>query len=478
MAHYALLWDDPNTYDPDQVAASQGRPVTYGWWGTSPRRRPGSGDIAWIVVVDADGYPMIAARANVECDEHGEVWVSLGDMLVRDRMVPAHWLRQEHYDEIEPDRVTAWSLSEEAGRALEDLWQRERTGQRLRQRMTWYLENSSATSFASLRALKPTEIPVLGSWGGRHEVSYAWLYTRDNSRLGMIVAVFSNYSNHDILCVVGEPSTLTCGVLPHTGPTLQLNGRELYEYDGFGTVHVTHHGLVTVRSRVSRSDLLSSIRTAAPREADHLELRSLAAWPFHLGNTADPGAFLDRLFEYGYCVEQAKRQLRGDHLLPGPAFGAGDKPRLSSPVAGQGRDPDDAVRRLVENYAMAVAWAELTRMGFSVEDVSHQRGTLDMLCTSRAKPTMTLRVEVKGTRGDGSTVLLTAGEVMRARAEPGSTALFVVSQIQITPSGEPMGGKWRLYRPWQLDRCELYPTQYRCHIEHLPPEEYGEVRPR
>ncbi|MCY0989509.1 hypothetical protein OV203_20380 [Nannocystis sp. ILAH1] len=477
MTHYALLWDDPASYDRDRTAAELGRPVTYGWWGASPSTRPGTGDVAWIVVDDADGYPRIGARAGVCRDEHGEVWLSLDDMLPRQRMVGAHWLAQEHYDELASGGETARQLSDRAGRALENLWHSERIGQRLRERLTWHLKHSHMTPSAKLRALKPAEVPVLGSWGGRHEVeaSSAWLYTRNNGRLGMLVAVYSNFSNHDTLCVVGEPDTLTSGALPRTGPTLQLNGHELYEQDALGIVHVAHHGLVTVRSRVSRSDLLASIRTTAPIEADRLQLRSLDAWPFPIGSTADLVAFLDRLFEYGYCIEQAKRRLRKDPLLLGPAVDPRDPPP-PPPAPGQGHEPDDHVRQIVEDHAMTVAYAELTRMGFAVENVSRQRGTLDLLCRSRTRPTMTLRVEVKGTRGDGSAVLLTAGEVARARAEPDTTALFVVSQIQVAPDGKPFGGTWRLYRPWQIERCELYPTQYRCHLEHLLPDEHGEVQ--
>lgn len=476
MTHYALPWDDPESYDQVWTAASQGQPITYGWWGTSQRTRPSPGDVAWIVLPVADRAPGIAARTTIQWDENGEIWVKLDDMLPRERMIGAHWLRQEHREEVNPGRRPAWRLSDAAGRDLEDLWRHERIGQRLRDRLTWYLQHEHATPSASLRAMKLTEIPVLGSLGGRHEVPSAWLYTRANGRLGMLVAVFANYSNHDILCVVGEPATLTCGKLPHTGPTLQLNGRELYEQDTSGVVRIAHHGLITVCTRISRGDLLAAIRSTAPIEADRLELRSLAAWPFALGNTEAPDAFLDRLFEYGYCIEQAKRRLRGHPLLPGPAVDPGDLPP-PPPTPAQGLEPDDGLRRLVEEHAMAVAQAELTRMDFVVENVSRQRGTLDLLCTSRTKPTTTLRVEVKGTRGDGSAVLVTAGEVARACAEPEATALFVVSQIQLTPGREPIGGVWRLYRPWQLERCELYPTQYRCHLERCTPEEHGEVSP-
>lgn len=477
LTHYALIWDDLESYDQDWAAASQGRPVTYGWWGTSQRTRPSPGDVAWIILPFADRPPGIGARTTIQWDENGEIWVKLDDMLPRERTVGAHCLRKEHCEEVNPGRRTAWRLSDTAGRDLEDLWRREGIGRRLRDCLTWYLQHEHATPSASLRAMKPTEIPVLGSLGGRHEVASAWLYTRAHGRLGMLVAVFANYSNHDILCVVGEPTNLTCGNLPHTGPTLQLNGRELYEQDTSGVVHIAHHGLITVCTRVSREDLFAAIRATAPTEADRLELRSLAAWPFALGNTEAPDLFLDRLFEYGYCIEQAKRRLRGDPLLPGPAVDPGDLPP-PPPTPGQGREPDDGLRRLVEEHAMAVAHAELTRMGFVVEDVSRQRGTLDLLCTSQTRPMTTLRVEVKGTRGDGSAVLVTASEVARACAEPEATALFVVSQIQLTPGREPIGGVWRLYHPWLLERCELYPTQYRCHLERCTPEEHGDVPPR
>lgn len=169
LTHYALIWDDLESYDQDWAAASQGRPVMYGWWGTSQRTRPSPGDVAWIILPFPDRAPGIGARATIQWDENGEIWVKLDDMLPRERTVGGHWLRKEHCEEVNPGRRTAWRLSDTAGRDLEDLWRREGIGQRLRDCLTWYLQNEHATPSASLRAMKPTEIPVLGSLGGRHE---------------------------------------------------------------------------------------------------------------------------------------------------------------------------------------------------------------------------------------------------------------------------------------------------------------------
>ena len=85
----------------------------------------------------------------------------------------------------------------------------------------------------------------------------------------------------------------------------------------------------------------------------------------------------------------------------------------------------DARGRRRARHQLARAWYESE--GFVVEDTS---GTCpyDLRCT---KGDAEVRVEVKGTRGDGSTVEVTIGEVVNARGNGWRTDLFIVSRIEI-----------------------------------------------
>jgi Protein NO VEIN, C-terminal len=134
---------------------------------------------------------------------------------------------------------------------------------------------------------------------------------------------------------------------------------------------------------------------------------------------------------------------------------------------GQGRRRDPRERRAIELHGMALATERLVADGWSVEDVSLYR-SFDLLCT---KDGQELHVEVKGTTGDGSSVLLTPGEVVHARVEHPNVALVVVSEILLTTNpetGEPVtdGGSLEVVLPWEIDaQGELRATgfDYRRH---------------
>jgi hypothetical protein len=133
---------------------------------------------------------------------------------------------------------------------------------------------------------------------------------------------------------------------------------------------------------------------------------------------------------------------------------AGKRPR------GQGFRADAAARRAVEMHAMAVATELLEADSWDVVDVSATH-SYDLECTRNGE---TLHVEVKGTTGDGSSVLLTPGEVRHARDH--GAALVVVSQIVLESdpeSGERLasGGEPEVLNPWDVDADgELIPTGY------------------
>ena len=78
------------------------------------------------------------------------------------------------------------------------------------------------------------------------------------------------------------------------------------------------------------------------------------------------------------------------------------------------------------------------------------------------------RVEVKGTTGDGESIILTAAEVENARSWP-RVALFVVTEIQLEPREDGwigLGGRARIIEPWRIDEGDLSPTVFRY---RLPP---------
>ena len=73
-------------------------------------------------------------------------------------------------------------------------------------------------------------------------------------------------------------------------------------------------------------------------------------------------------------------------------------------------------------------------------------------------------MEVKGTTGDGATVLLTPNQVAHARRQHPHVALFVVAGIQVAAAadGSPRatGGTAHVYEPWQVDDGALVPVGY------------------
>jgi Domain of unknown function (DUF3883) len=133
---------------------------------------------------------------------------------------------------------------------------------------------------------------------------------------------------------------------------------------------------------------------------------------------------------------------------------AGKKPR------GQGRRLDAAERQAIELRAMAVTRLHFETEGWDIEDVSSSR-SYDFHGVRGADQ---LRIEVKGTTGDGTLVLLTPGEVRHARENAPEMVLSVVAGIELQRwAGElsAVGGELELVTPWDIDaHGELRPTGF------------------
>lgn len=175
-------------------------------------------------------------------------------------------------------------------------------------------------------------------------------------------------------------------------------------------------------------------------DAGQLPLQALAAASTE---AVAPGAITDVPPEIADTVEETRKA-------------AGKR------TTGQGRRQSSAERRAIELHAVARATAELERDGWGVEDVSLYR-PYDLHCTRRGT---VRRVEVKGTTGDGSAVLLTPGEVRHAREHHPDVCLMIVSGVQLgvdPTSGEVVasGGRLEVVDPWEIDvDGDLLPTGY------------------
>jgi hypothetical protein len=142
---------------------------------------------------------------------------------------------------------------------------------------------------------------------------------------------------------------------------------------------------------------------------------------------------------------------------------------LANPLhrrGGQGRGLSAEERKAVELHAMAMAKSHYRQSWPVVEDVSNRK-PYDLECRSGGR---FLHVEVKGTTGGASSVLVTANEVDHAREHAGRVALFVVSGIMLhrEPGAAPItsGGTPHIFEPWDIDQCSLRAIAFEC---ELPP---------
>ena len=136
------------------------------------------------------------------------------------------------------------------------------------------------------------------------------------------------------------------------------------------------------------------------------------------------------------------------------------------PSSGQGINLSYKERRVIELRAMSIAHDLYTKDGWTLVDTSNSR-PYDF----RANKGKEIRfIEVKGTTGDGASVILTHGEVNHVSKNPTASALVVVSKIDLDRSDkDPIvsGGEVSLHMdPWFIDDNLLTPTQFRYQTTH------------
>lgn len=126
---------------------------------------------------------------------------------------------------------------------------------------------------------------------------------------------------------------------------------------------------------------------------------------------------------------------------------------------GQGFGLSHAERQVVEKHAMGIVKQRLLSEGYSVEDVSATQPVDYIAKRGDAR----MFVEVKGTTGPPSSVLLTANEVaLHERCHP-NNALFVVHSIKLDRGSVPpqaTAGEVLLFSPWSIDAEKLKAISY------------------
>ena len=130
---------------------------------------------------------------------------------------------------------------------------------------------------------------------------------------------------------------------------------------------------------------------------------------------------------------------------------------------GQGYESDPKVRKAIELRAMHLAEEHYRRQGFTV-DVTADRFPFDLRCTRDGTE---VRVEVKGTRSDGSTIEMTSAEVENARGTAWRTDLYVVCGLTLLDEGgtvEAVGGEFLIRESWKPEPEDLTPVRYRVRV--------------
>ena len=138
---------------------------------------------------------------------------------------------------------------------------------------------------------------------------------------------------------------------------------------------------------------------------------------------------------------------------------------VSSTVnSGQGFGLSQPERKAVELRAMKLATKLYEDLGWEVNDVSLHE-SFDLYAK---KGDQVRFIEVKGTTGQGDSIILTHGEVVQIGKNKRESALVLVSGIILeTKYGKCYadGGVVALHQdPWTLIKENLNPTQYRYHV--------------
>lgn len=123
-----------------------------------------------------------------------------------------------------------------------------------------------------------------------------------------------------------------------------------------------------------------------------------------------------------------------------------------------------AENKVIERHSVELAIEYLNKLGYAdVQDVG-DRESYDLLATS---PSGVLHVEVKGSTGPATSVILTKNEVDFQRSAYPENALLIVSEIDLEKSDSlsAKGGTISLISPWLIEISSLVPISYKYTVQ-------------
>ncbi|VFQ46898.1 protein NO VEIN domain-containing protein [Desulfoluna butyratoxydans] len=149
-----------------------------------------------------------------------------------------------------------------------------------------------------------------------------------------------------------------------------------------------------------------------------------------------------------------KSLLEGFELSPSPR-------NTKKSSLGQGFGLSSVERKAVELQAMKIARKVYEDKGWKVVDKSLSQ-PFDLLATRNNKRRF---IEVKGTTGEGKSVILTHGEVNHAKSFDRESVLVVVANIHLEKTGDnwtASGGEISTHLdPWLISLSDLQATQFK-----------------
>jgi Domain of unknown function (DUF3883) len=181
--------------------------------------------------------------------------------------------------------------------------------------------------------------------------------------------------------------------------------------------------------------------------------QSNVCYPLDRDGHPKKAAWMSRAIEY--VLKYAGANLVVDREVEVQDQAAAQAEAVDAAGQGQGFASTPGERRAIEDHAMARALRHFKKRYPVVENVSKQKGVLDLRCGSHGKTI--IHVEVKGTTTPGESVILTRREVERARKK--SSALYILHSIRLKHE-KAIGGVERVIYKWDIGKGRLTPLNF------------------
>ena len=186
-----------------------------------------------------------------------------------------------------------------------------------------YLDSAPQFVFGALSPQKRTA--TFGFRGGMHDTTQYWVFDVPGG-IEVWMAFVANFSENDLFVRVmnagDEPAT-------GSGASVQFNMNEclLYLEESGPQLWLTHNLRVNAGKSLKREYLLDRMKDLAP-EASGLIFDWLSddRKSVHLGGTNDIEDLIQTIFVFAYCVEQVKRDFRGQPPLATIEFNLREEP--------------------------------------------------------------------------------------------------------------------------------------------------------